>query len=95
MITKKENLKLDEELGRLHKYFGGIRNMKTLPGALFVIDLEKEDICVAEARRIGIPVVAVVDSNCDPKPGDRPHPWQRRCDKVYSSNVGPHRRCGH
>ena len=66
VITKKENLKLDEELGRLHKYFGGIRNMKTLPGALFVIDLEKEDICVAEARRMGIPVVAVVDSNCDP-----------------------------
>ena len=65
-LTKKENLKLDEELGRLHKYFGGIRNMRTLPGALFVIDLEKEDICVAEARRMGIPVVAVVDSNCDP-----------------------------
>ena len=65
-LTKKEALKLDEELARLHKYFGGIRNMKTLPGALFVIDLEKEDICVAEARRLGIPVVAVVDSNCDP-----------------------------
>jgi small subunit ribosomal protein S2 len=66
VLTKKEGLKLDEELDRLHKYFGGIRRMKTLPGALFVIDLEKEDICVAEARRMGIPVVAVVDSNCDP-----------------------------
>ena len=64
--TKKEALKLDEEIARLQKYFGGIRGMKTLPGALFIVDLEKEDICVAEARRMGIPVTAVVDSNCDP-----------------------------
>jgi small subunit ribosomal protein S2 len=65
-LTKKEALKLDEELARLHKYFAGIRDMKTLPAALFIIDIEKEDICVAEVRRMGIPVVAVVDSNCDP-----------------------------
>ena len=64
--TKKEALKMEEELARLEKYFGGIRDMKSLPGALFVIDIEKEDICIAEARRMGIPVVAVVDSNCDP-----------------------------
>ena len=65
-LTKKESLKQDEELARLHKYFGGIRDMKRMPGALFVIDIEKEDICVAEARRMGIPLTAVVDSNCDP-----------------------------
>jgi small subunit ribosomal protein S2 len=65
-FTKKESLKLDEELARLHKYFTGIRDMKKLPSALFVIDLEKEDICIAEVRRLGIHVAAVVDSNCDP-----------------------------
>ena len=67
MLTKRESLKLDEELARLHKYFGGIRDMKNLPGALFIIDIEKEDICVAEVRRMGIPVSAVVDSNTDPE----------------------------
>ena len=67
MLTKRESLKLDEELARLHKYFGGIRDMKNLPGALFIIDIEKEDICVAEVRRMGIPVAAVVDSNTDPE----------------------------
>ena len=73
-LTKKEGVKLDEELARLQKYFGGIRDMKRLPGALFVIDLEKEDICIAEVRRMGIPVVAVVDSNCDPQLVDFPIP---------------------
>ena len=73
-LTKKEGLKLDEELARLQKYFAGIRNMKKLPGALFIIDLEKEDICVAEVRRMGIPVTAVVDSNCDPQLVDLPIP---------------------
>ena len=66
-LTKKEGLKLDEQLARLHKYFGGIRDVRTLPGALFVIDIEREDICIAEVRRLGIPVAAVVDSNTDPE----------------------------
>ena len=66
-LTKKEALKLDEELARLQKYFAGIRDMRKLPAALFVIDIEKEDICVAEVRRMGIPVAAVVDSNTDPE----------------------------
>ncbi len=65
-LTKRESLKLDEELARLQKYFGGIRDMRSLPGAMFIVDMEKEDICVAEARRIGLPTAAVVDSNCDP-----------------------------
>ena len=73
-LTKREALKLDEELARLDKYFGGIRDMKRLPKALFVIDLEKEDICVAEVRRLGIEVAAVVDSNCDPQLVDFPIP---------------------
>jgi hypothetical protein len=73
-MTKREALKLDEELARLDKYFGGIRDMKRLPKALFVIDLEKEDICVAEVRRLGIEVAAVVDSNCDPQLVDFPIP---------------------
>ena len=66
-LTKKEALKLDEELARLQKYFGGIREMRSLPGALFIVDMEKEDICVAEASRMRMPTAAVVDSNCDPE----------------------------
>ena len=65
-LTKKESLKMDEQMAKLQKYFTGIRDMKKLPGALFIVDLEKEDICVAEVRRLGIPVAAVVDTNCDP-----------------------------
>ncbi len=65
-LTKKESLKLQDELNRLHKYFEGIRDVTSMPAALFVIDIEKEDICIAEAVRLGIPIVALVDSNCDP-----------------------------
>ena len=73
-LTKREGLKLEEEILRLQKYFGGIRDMKKLPGALFIVDMEKEDICVAEVRRMGIPVTAVVDSNCNPELVDFPIP---------------------
>ena len=66
VLTKKEGVKLEDQLARLQKYFGGIRDLKKMPGAMFVVDLEKEDICVAEARRVGIEVAAIVDSNCDP-----------------------------
>ena len=79
-LTKKEGLKLDEQLARLHKYFGGIRDVRTLPGALFVIDIEREDICIAEVRRLGIPVAAVVDSNTDPRADQLSHTRQRRRD---------------
>ena len=65
-LTKKESLKLEDELNRLHKYFEGIRGVTSMPGALFVIDIEKEDICIAEAARLRIPVIALVDSNCNP-----------------------------
>ncbi|MEW6181978.1 MAG: 30S ribosomal protein S2 [Bacillota bacterium] len=63
---KKEAAELMREMGKLQKYLGGIKNMRNLPGALYVVDPRKERIAVAEARKIGIPVVAIVDTNCDP-----------------------------
>ena len=73
-LTKKEGLKLEEELARLEKYFSGIRDMRKIPAALFVVDIEKEDICIAEARRMGVKICAVVDSNTDPDLVDIPIP---------------------
>jgi small subunit ribosomal protein S2 len=66
LLPKKEVIKHTLEIERLEKFFGGIKNMKTLPAALFVVDPRKEKIAVAEARKLGIPVVAIVDTNCDP-----------------------------
>jgi small subunit ribosomal protein S2 len=63
-------VKLDESLQKLEKYFMGIRNMNQMPKAMFVIDIGKEDICVTEARRMGIPVFAIVDTDCDPDRAD-------------------------
>ena len=63
---KKEQSRLERELEKLKKSLGGIEEMKKLPGALFVIDTEKEHIAVKEAKKLGIPVIAVVDTNCDP-----------------------------
>jgi len=65
-LTKKEVAKLTLEIEKLEKYLGGIKTMDKLPGALFVIDPRKERIAVAEARKLNIPVVAIVDTNCDP-----------------------------
>ena len=65
-LTKKEAAKLNLEIEKLEKFMGGIKNMKKLPGALFVVDPRKEKIAVSEAKRLGIPVVAIVDTNCDP-----------------------------
>lgn len=70
LLPKKEGVKLQETLDRLEKYFSGIRNMAELPKALFVIDIGKEDICVAEARRMGVKVFAIVDTDCDPDKAD-------------------------
>lgn len=64
--TKKERLQLGKVQDRLRKYLSGIRDMKSLPKALFVTDVRKERIAVAEAKKLGIPVVAIVDTNCDP-----------------------------
>lgn len=65
-LTKKEQSQLMLEHEKLEKNIGGIKDMKRLPDALFVVDPHKEDIAVAEARRLGIPIVAIVDTNCDP-----------------------------
>jgi small subunit ribosomal protein S2 len=67
MLTKKERIKLDRERETLDKNLAGIKNMNRLPDALFVIDVRKEEIAVAEANRLGIPVIAVVDTNCSPE----------------------------
>lgn len=66
VLSKKEVLTLRHEMERLQKFLGGIKNMQQLPGALFVIDPRKERIAIAEARKLGIPIVAIVDTNCDP-----------------------------
>ena len=72
--TKKEALKREASIARLNRYLGGIKEMTEMPGALFVIDIGKEAIAVAEARRVGIPIVALVDSDCDPDLIDYPIP---------------------
>ena len=66
LLPKKEVIKLRLEIERLEKYLGGIKEMKKLPGAIFVVDPRKERIVIAEARKLGIPIVAIVDTNCDP-----------------------------
>ena len=69
-LTKAEGLKLGEEIEKLNKVFGGIKNMDRLPAAMFIVDPHKEDLAVKEARKVGIPIVAMVDTNCDPDPID-------------------------
>jgi small subunit ribosomal protein S2 len=66
MLPKKEVIKLQGEIAKLEKYLGGVKDMKKLPGALFIIDPRKERNAIAEARKLGIPIVAIVDTNCDP-----------------------------
>ena len=66
LLTKKETLQLERERAKLEKSLGGIKGMTRLPGAVFIIDPKKELIAVREARKLGVPVVAVVDTNCDP-----------------------------
>jgi small subunit ribosomal protein S2 len=73
-LPKKEAIKLTEEMERLQSRLGGIENMRRLPGALFIVDTRKEHIAVAEARRLGIPIVALVDTNCNPEEADYPIP---------------------
>ncbi|TET82636.1 MAG: 30S ribosomal protein S2 [Desulfobacteraceae bacterium] len=64
--TKKEILKMEKELFKLERNLGGIKNMDELPGAIFVVDPRREKIAVKEGRKLGIPVIAIADSNCDP-----------------------------
>ncbi len=73
-LPKKEALKLEEEISRLNRQMGGIKEMVSLPTALFVVDPTKERIALAEAKRVGIPVVAIADTNCNPDEIDYPIP---------------------
>ena len=66
LLPKKEVTKLSLEIEKLEKYLGGIKNMKKLPSALFIVDPRKERNAVAEARKLSIPIIAIVDTNCDP-----------------------------
>jgi small subunit ribosomal protein S2 len=65
-LTKAEGLKLNEEIEKLIRVFGGVKKMDRLPAALFVVDPHKEELAINEARKVGIPIVAMVDTNCDP-----------------------------
>lgn len=66
LLPKKEVIKLRLQIEKLEKFLGGIKDMKQIPGALFIVDPRKERIAVAEAKKLGIPIVAIVDTNCDP-----------------------------
>ena len=66
LLPKKEVVKLELEMAKLDKYLGGVKNMKSLPKAMFIVDPHKERIAVSEARKLHIPIVAIVDTNCDP-----------------------------
>ena len=73
-MTKKEGLRLSREKEKLDKILSGVRDMNKLPGALFVVDIRKEHIAVKEAERLGVPIFAMVDTNCDPDEVDFPIP---------------------
>ncbi len=66
LLPKKEVFQLQKEQDRLERFLGGIKNMKSLPGAIYVVDPKKERIAILEARKLGIPVISIVDTNCDP-----------------------------
>ncbi|MFC1941961.1 30S ribosomal protein S2 [Chloroflexota bacterium] len=73
-LTKKEILKLGEKIERMNRQMGGFKEMTSLPGALFIVDPIKERIAIAEARRMGIPLLSIVDTNCNPEEIDYPIP---------------------
>lgn len=91
LLPKKEVAKLKKEIDELEKLFGGIKEMKKLPSALFVVDPRKEHIAISEARKLGIPIVAIVDTNCDPDEIDYIIPGNDdaiRAVKLISSVMG-------
>lgn len=73
-LPKKEKMKVEKEIARLNKLMGGFKEMINLPGAMFIVDPGKEKIALAEARKVGVPVVAMVDTDCDPRNIDYPIP---------------------
>ena len=91
LLPKKEVLKLNLEEERLEKYLGGIKEMKDIPSAMFVVDPRKERNAIAEAHKLGIPVIAIVDTNCDPEEADYPIPGNDdaiRAVKLIVSTIG-------
>ncbi|SDP63005.1 SSU ribosomal protein S2P [Phyllobacterium sp. YR620] len=83
-FTKKERLNLDREREKLNRALGGIKNMGSTPDLIFIIDTNKEAIAIQEAKRLGIPVVAVIDSNCDPDQIDFPIPGNDDASRAIS-----------
>jgi len=97
-LLKKEALKLDAKIEKLNRYLGGIKDMTTLPGALFIVDVGRENIAVAEARRAGIPIIALVDTDCDPSDIDWPIPGNDdaiRSIRLISGHIARSAQAGH
>lgn len=90
-LTKKEVCKLKLEMEKLEKYLGGIKGMKKLPGAMFIVDSRKEHIAILEAKKLGIKTVAIVDTNCDPDDVDYVIPGNDdaiRAVKLFAQTIG-------
>jgi small subunit ribosomal protein S2 len=90
LLPKKEALKMERVRQRLEKFLGGIKHMESLPDAVFVVDPKKEKIAVHEAKKLGIPVIAIVDTNCDPDPIDFVIPGNDdaiRAIKLFTSRI--------
>ncbi len=90
-LTKKEVCKLKLEMEKLEKYLGGIKGMKKLPGAMFIVDPRKEHIAILEAKKLGIKTVAIVDTNCDPDDVDYVIPGNDdaiRAVKLFAQTIG-------
>lgn len=73
-FTKKERLHIEREIDKMKKVFAGIQDMKKIPGAVFIVDVKKEEIAVKEAQKLKVPIIAIVDTNCDPTSIDYPIP---------------------
>ena len=90
LLTKKEAKKLEDERIKLEKFLGGIKEMPGLPGAVFIVDPRKEKLAVAEAHKLGIPIIAIVDTNCDPDKINYPIPGNDdaiRAVKLLTSRI--------
>ena len=90
VLPKKEVIQIKKEMEKLQKNLGGIKEMKKLPSAMFVVDPRKEHIAILEAKALGIPVVAIVDTNCDPDEADYPIPGNDdaiRAVKLIASKI--------
>ena len=97
-LLKKEALKLDSRIEKLNRYLGGIKDMTSLPGALFIVDVGRENIAVAEARKAGIPIIALVDTDCDPSGIDWPIPGNDdaiRSVRLVSGYIARSAQAGH